>query len=105
MGTPDVRRHIGTGDAHLERRKNIKTNQIIALPAGKAYRRVRSRGLSRNQDVTGTSHWMRRRKTGAGHTRGEYGLPQQGIPGRLINAMRLLLAARAGDDGLPKLNH
>jgi hypothetical protein len=69
-------------------------------------RRVRSRGLPRNRDLTGTSHWMRRRKIGEGHTRCESGLPQQGIPGRLIHAMRrLLLAARAGDDGLPKLNH
>jgi hypothetical protein len=49
---------------------------------------------------------MRRRKIGEGHTRCESGLSQQGIPGRLINVMRrFLVAARAGDDGLPKLDH
>ena len=68
--------------------------------------RVRSRGLTRNRDVTGTSRWMRRRTTGDGDTRCAYGLLHQGNPGRLINTMRrLLLAVRAGDDGLPKLNH
>jgi hypothetical protein len=49
---------------------------------------------------------MRRRNTSEEHTRCAYELPQQLISGRLINTMRrLLLAARAGDDGLPKLTH
>ena len=68
--------------------------------------RVRSRGLPRNRDLAEKLRWTRCGKTGEGHTRCENGLPQQVIPDRLINAMRrLLLAAKAGDDGPPKLNH
>jgi hypothetical protein len=59
--------------------------------------RVRGRGLMRKRDLAEKSRWTRRRKTGEGHTRCEYGLPQQVISGRLINTMR---TAPCGHGGL-----
>ena len=53
-------------------------------------------GLTRNQNLAEKSRWTRRRKTGEGHTRCEYGLPQRVISGSVINTMRVTPREDAG---------
>src|SRR5882724_1089802 len=66
------------------------SNGYLERPLSRgAYMRFRSRGLPRNRDLAGKSRWIRRGKTEEEHTRFEYGLPLQVIPGRLIDAMRV----------------
>jgi hypothetical protein len=53
-------------------------------------------GLTRNQNLAEKSRWTRRGKTGEGHTRCEYGLPQRVISGSVINTMRVTPREDAG---------